>query len=263
MNRRPPRREANTSWEPVEDWYKSSVGKEGHVYHQTVVLPGIQRILKAHVPNCKSLLDLACGQGVLARQLPKQMRYTGVDISPSLIDFAQKHDQSRQHRYLVHDITDPALDVGQTPFDCATVVLALQNVEHPQAVFANASKALMDDGRLLLVLNHPCFRIPRQTFWGVDEQKKCRYRRLESYQSPMKIPIAMAPSQGKDSPVTWSFHYPLSSYAQWLCSTGFAIETMEEWCSPKESYGRTAKMENRSRKEFPLFLMILARKLAK
>jgi ubiquinone/menaquinone biosynthesis C-methylase UbiE len=248
----------STSWEPVEGWYKQTVGKEGHYYHREVVLPGLLRLIKAHAPRGESLVDLACGQGVLARALPKEMAYIGVDLSTSLIAFAKKHDTNRHHRYLAADIADPGLAVDGAPFDCATVVLALQNVIDPSQVLANAARLLKKQGKLFIVLNHPCFRIPRQSFWGVDEQKKCRYRRLECYLSPMKIPIQAHPSMGKDSPQTWSFHHPLSSYIQWLSQAGFVVETMEEWCSPKQSTGRNAKMENRSRQEFPLFLTIVA-----
>jgi hypothetical protein len=36
---------------------------------------------------------------------------------------------------------------------------------------------------------------------------------------------------------------------------------MEEWCSDKKSEGAAARMEDRARKEFPLFLTILASKV--
>lgn len=247
-----------TSWESVEGWYKQTVGKQGHYYHQEVVLPSLLRLLKQHAPGCGSLIDLACGQGVLARALPKEIEYLGVDLSPSLITFAKRHDTNKRHRYITEDIANPAWNLEKKAFDCATIVLALQNVENPAQVIANAASALKQGGKLFIVLNHPCFRIPRQSFWGVDEQKRCRYRRLEVYLSPMKIPIQAHPSMGKDSPQTWSFHHPLSSYFQWLAQAGFAVDTLEEWCSPKQSTGRNAKMENRSRQEFPLFLTLIA-----
>ncbi|MDP1836265.1 MAG: class I SAM-dependent methyltransferase [Chlamydiales bacterium] len=253
-------RKTSTSWEPVEDWYKAAVGKEGHTYHKEVVLPGLLKLIKAFKPKCDSLVDLACGQGVLARNLPPQVRYVGVDLSPSLVTYAKNNDKQRTHRYFVGDITDPKLDAGSERFDCCTIVLAIQNVENALAAFQNAARFLKDDGKLFIVMNHPSFRIPRQSSWGVDEQKKLQYRRMEGYMSAMKIPIQMHPSKGDDSAVTISFHHPLSSYAQWLQQAGFCIETMEEWCSTKESTGRTAKMENRSRKEFPLFLTLVARK---
>jgi len=207
-----------------------------------------------------SLLDLACGQGILARALPEKMAYIGVDLAPSLIRDAKKLDQNAAHEYIVSDVTK-SLDVPQNHFSHAAIVLALQNIEHPSQVFKNAYKHLNADGKLYIVLNHPCFRIPRQSSWKVDDTQKLQYRRIDRYMSDMKIPIQAHPSKGEESAETWSFHFPLASYSKWLFQEGFVIEQMEEWCSDKTSTGLAAKMENRCREEFPLFMAIVAKKI--
>ena len=112
----------------------------------------------------------------------------------------------------------------------------------------------------MLVLNHPCFRIPRQTRWDIDEPNKTQYRRIDRYMTPLEIPVATHPGHGARSETTRSYHLPLSEYSRMLCGNGFVIEKLEEWISEKHSVGEAAKMENRARKEFPLFLAILARK---
>ena len=117
---------------------------------------------------------------------------------------------------------------------------------------------LQKGGRFAIVMNHPCFRIPRQSSWGFDEATKLQYRRMNGYMSPQKIPIEMHPGAQKQA-TTWSFHHPLSDYSKWLYEAGFSIERIEEWCSDKVSTGGNAKAENRARKEFPLFLSIIAR----
>lgn len=76
----------------------------------------------------------------------------------------------------------------------------------------------------------------------------------------MDIPINMNPSD-RGSEVTMSYHFPLSSYSKMLKDAGFVIELIEEWTSDKESQGKAARMENRSRSEIPLFLAIKAKKL--
>lgn len=253
-------RKVDTSWESVGEWYKGSVGREGHSYHREVVLPNLLRLLETFSAEDRSLLDLACGQGVLSRQIRSTVRYVGVDIAPSLIAYATQNNRRRNHRFVVGDITSGSLAIEPPLFDCATIVLAIQNIEHPLSVFQNASRFLKGEGRLFLVMNHPCFRIPRQSCWQVDERKKLQFRRIESYMSSRKIPIQMHPSQAQNSPVTLSFHYPLSQYIEWLQQAGFFIQTMEEWCSTKQSSGKMAKMENRSRNEFPLFLALVAGK---
>lgn len=251
-----------TSWQQVGEWYDKAVGRDGHYYHRQIVLPGVLRLLEIPARPPKRLLDLGCGQGVLARQLPRDTHYLGVDLAKELITQARQYNQNPHHRYLLHDMTEPLPITEITPlYDAAVMMLSLQNVERADLVLHHLQHYVKIGGRAVLVLNHPCFRIPRQSFWQIDEKKQCRYRRLERYLSAMKIPIQMSPSQGEASATTWSFHHPLSSYSQWLNASGFAITTLEEWCSDKKSTGRLARMENLSRQEFPLFLAIVAKKL--
>jgi len=244
----------DTSWESSHKWYDSIVGEKGHYYHEHVVLPNTFRLLA--LQSGDSVLDLGCGQGVLSRHLPPQVDYAGVDASPSLIKEAKKRSQKP---FYVADITKP-LTLKHPPFSHATLILVIQNLEDHENALENASRCLKPGGKLLLVLNHPCFRIPRQSSWGIDEPKKLQYRRLDLYMSPLKIPIQTKPSAGEASETTWSFHHPLSAYVQALTKSGFLIEKLEEWTSDKKSTGPKARMENRSREEFPLFLALLAQK---
>lgn len=247
----------DTSWESVTNWYDKSVGKEGHYYHQQVIIPKLLDILD--INENSQVLDLACGQGILARHLPKKSAYTGVDLSDSLIRAAQKYDTLPGHRYLVHDATH-ALPFEPASFTHALIILALQNIAEPEKVIDNASRLLKPKGKFILILNHPCFRIPRQSSWEIDEGKKLQYRRIDRYMSELKIPIQMQPSKGEKSAQTLSFHRPLSFYTKALAKKGFSICLLDEWCSDKVSTGKAAKMENRAREEIPLFLCIVAQK---
>jgi Methylase involved in ubiquinone/menaquinone biosynthesis len=261
---RPPRRPnkpQTTSWEPVEKWYQGTVGDEGHYYHKHVVIPGVLRLLELDKATTPSLLDVACGQGVLARQIPTIVNYTGVDISPSLIKNAKVADAARNHLYMVADALK-ALPLTKRDFTHAAIVLAIQNMKEPKLAFDNIAKHLAPGGKLVIAMNHPCFRVPRQSSWKVDDQQKVQYRRIDRYSSSMEIPIHAHPSKGEESVSTLSFHHPLASYSLWLHQAGFAIELIEEWHSNKVSTGGAAKMENRSRMEIPLFLAIRAIKIS-
>ena len=218
------------------------------------MLPGVVRLLG--MKPGESLLDLGCGQGVLASRIPKDVKYVGVDAAASLIDFAKKQDKNPKHSYYLGDVTKP-LPIAEK-FSHAAIVLALQNMEEPALAIKNAAEHLSEEGELVIVLNHPAFRIPRQSSWGIDEGSKIQYRRENIYMSALKIPITMHPGE-KSGPTTWSFHRPLSTYTKILSDNGFVIEIIEEWTSDKESVGKAGKMENRSRAEFPLFLAIRAR----
>jgi SAM-dependent methyltransferase len=245
-----------TSWEEASSWYEEQVGEKGHYYHEHVILPSLLPLLDLDAKA--KFLDIACGSGILARALPELLFYRGIDASPSLIKAAQKQKKTNQN-FIVGDVCEP-LPFDSNFFSHAAIILALQNIAEPEAMLQEVSRCLVKNGIFLLVLNHPCFRIPRQTHWGIDESKKLQYRRIDSYLSPMRIPIKVHPSQKKGTQL-WAFHYPLSLISLWLAKAGFVMQLLEEWTSDKKSVGAAAKMENRARKEFPLFLAIKAVKI--
>lgn len=246
----------STSWEKSSQWYNKIVDTSGHYYHEHTVIPGVLKLL--NLKNGDRLLDLACGQGVLARHLPKGVAYLGLDAAPSLIAFAKRQNKNSLHQFTITDVTKPLSAVDKN-FTHATIILALQNIEEPARVLREASQHLVSGGQLIIVFNHPCFRIPRQSGWDINPQNKLQYRWVSRYMSPMKIPVKMHPSQAH-SETTWTFHHPLSVYAAMLRENNFLINSIEEWVSDKESIGKMAKTEDRGRAEIPLFLAIQARK---
>lgn len=253
------RSSSDTSWQKIGKWYDDSVGEKGHYYHRNLILPGVLRLLNFPKDKVSSLLDLACGQGVLGRVIPPSVSYVGIDASEELIQAAKSYRPSSKLEFIQADVTRK-LPLKERLFTHASLILALQNIEFPEKVFHHLSSRLEPDGPFVIVLNHPYFRIPRQSSWQVDKEHKIQYRRIDRYMSPMKIPIRAHPGKGEQSAETLSFHYSLSAYSLALKNAGFTIDLIEEWCSDKISEGGAAKMENRSRAEFPLFMAILARK---
>ncbi len=249
-------KQLKTSWESSAKWYDESVGGKGHYYHEKVIFPKLLLLMK--LDKNSKVLDLACGQGVLARKLPKNILYAGVDVSKSLIRIAKERTKGN-HQFYMHDVTKP-FNLPFQDFTHATIILALQNLKDPLQPLKNAHDHLIKGGKLSIVLNHPCFRIPRQSHWGIDEEKRLQYRRLDSYLSSQEIPIQMHPGK-KGQSQTVSFHHPLSIYMRFLKEAGFVIEELEEWVSDKKSTGSKAQMENRARREFPLFLTLICHKL--
>jgi SAM-dependent methyltransferase len=244
----------DSSWENSQKWYNDIVGPQGHYYHTQVVLPNTLRLLNLNLNS--TLLDVACGQGVLARAIGKVQHYCGYDLSSSLINEAKKLNKIKSFKFFVHDATRP-LDPSLGLFSHAACLLALQNIPSPIDVFKSISVHIESGGKFVFVINHPSFRIPRMSGWIIDEKKKLQSRRIDAYMSHQKIPIATHPSQ-PNTQNTLSFHYPLSYFCDALKNSGFYIETVEEWCSNKTSTGKMATQENRARKEFPLFMAIVA-----
>ena len=250
-----PRKKITTDWDSPDRWYDQLVGEKGHHYHQEVIFPRLFK--QIDVKTIDSWLDLGCGNGVLARHLPKTVDYVGLDAAKDLLTKARQ--QSPKTAHFIHADVTKKLPLEKIDFSHASFILSLQNMEAGAQAIANGSTHLRKGGILILVLNHPSFRIPRQTEWGYDERTKTQYRRINGYMSPMKIPISMQPGK-KTNFTTYSFHHPLSTYTEWLKAASMHILSIEEWCSDKTSVGAKAKSENRARLEFPLFLCLIAEK---
>ncbi len=246
------------SWEGVHRWYDDIVGKKGHTYHRTVILPKLKEKIAQHKPL--SVLDLACGQGVLSRTLSSSISYTGVDLSKSLVKKAAEQANNHQ-QFFCSDVTKPIPALGTKTYDLITVILAVQDMQKIEGLFANFAKHLSPKGKAYLVLNHPCFRIPKSSHWLVDEEKDLQSRQLDAYLGKQSIPIQVAPSQGQASPTVTTYHRPLHFFIKQMRTQNLCVTDMEEWVSPKKSTGRCAKRENKARREFPLFLFLEVQKL--
>jgi ubiquinone/menaquinone biosynthesis C-methylase UbiE len=248
-----------TDWGDVADWYDQLVGESGSEYHRQVVLPGVLRML-APQPG-QRMIDIACGQGVLCRILQQRgVEMTGVDAARQLILTARQRGPETI-RYEVADARQlEFLPAGS--FHSAACVLAIQNINPLTPVFQGVSRLLIDRGRLVIVMMHPCFRGPRETSWGWDETEKIQYRRIDRYLLPRKAPIVAHPGSTEQT-YTWTFHKPIESYVRSLRTAGLLIDAMEEWPSHKTSTsGPRAPAENTARKEIPLFLAIRAVKIS-
>ena len=99
------KRSDSTSWQKVGKWYNESVGEEGHFYHQSVILPNVLKLLNFPKNESSSLLDLACGQGVLSRHLPSTVSYVGIDAASSLIKAAKQFTPLSSHQFILGDVT--------------------------------------------------------------------------------------------------------------------------------------------------------------
>jgi len=243
----------NTSWQAVSPWYKKIVGNDGHYFHREVILPNLLRLL--NLKTGEKLIDLGCGQGILGRMIPNDIEYSGFDISTELIKTAINLDKNLKHRYTTIDVTHNILNQRA---DKIAIVLALQNIKKPFAVIRNCKEMLNLNGKLVIILNHPAFRIPKHGDWTVIDNRQ--FRIVDNYMSPLEIPIESSPFDKKNNELSYSYHYPLSFYSEILFDNDFVIEKIEEWVSPKKSTGIKAEMEDKARNEIPLFMAIVASK---
>ncbi len=252
----------DAGWDPVAAWYDKLVGEAGSDYHRHVILPAALRLLDPQEEE--AVVDVCCGQGVLVRPLLEARigRYLGVDASPRLVAVAKSRHPERRAKFLVADACQPG-PWADGSFDAAACLMAVHDVPDAGGLFSNVAAALKPDGRAVFVFMHPCFRIPRQTHWGWDNDQKIQFRRIDRYGSPQEIPIATHP--GKNSGEETLFHHrPLGQILTAMGRAGLAVTACEELYSHRRSQGGGAfsKAEHRAAAEFPMFLALVARKVA-
>lgn len=233
----------NTSWGKIYHWGE---------YQRDLILPNILRLL--NVKKGEAILDLGCGAGLFAKEfLNAGARVIGVDVSKDLIAAAKI--TAKGGEFYIGSASCLSF-LKDNSIDKITVILAIQNMENINGVFAECRRVLKNDGKLFLVMNHPAFRIPKASSWGWDDQEKKQYRRLDGYMSESEEKIRMRPGEAP-AETTISFHRPLQVYFKSLSKNGFGVTKLEEWISNKKSEpGPRSKAEDVARKEFPLFLFL-------
>src|SRR5262245_31087581 len=108
------------------------------------------------------LLDAGCGEGFYTRMFAKRgARAEGVDGAPALIAQAVAEERRARLgiRYRVGDIT-AAGGLGRGRYDVVLSCHTLTTVRRLDATIAEAARVLAPRGRLIIVINHPCFVRP-------------------------------------------------------------------------------------------------------
>jgi 23S rRNA-/tRNA-specific pseudouridylate synthase/ubiquinone/menaquinone biosynthesis C-methylase UbiE len=250
----------DTSWENVAGWYDALIDEKRSDHYDKIIIPGTLRMVKPQ-PGVR-VLDVACGQGVISRELARLgASVVGVDSSPALVDTARARavTQGLEAEFHIGDARSlDALPLADASFDSVTCVMAMANINPLEPLLASVARVLKPGGTLVFSITHPAFRAPDQTSWGWDEKTRGQYRRVDGYLSLGQKAIKMHPGSAPDI-VTWTFHRPLQTYVRLLSEAGLLVETLEEWPAVRVSEpGPRAEAENRARREIPLFVGIRA-----
>lgn len=256
-----PRREVKSgmNWDEVADWYLGWVGEFGSKHHRLLAIPEVMSLLDLR--RGESVLDIGSGHGVLAQHvLAAGATYTGIDVSARLIE-AGRRAYGRRVRFFIGDATrlTDIRDLAPGSFSAVTFLLSIQDIDPLEAALENAAKALEPGGRIVILMTHPAFRIPRHSGWGWDEGRKLRFRRVDGYLSRMAIPLRATQSRKN---VSVTFHRPLEAYFAAIAAAGLLVDSFHEIPTFKTSEsGPSAKADLAASREFPLFAAIRAWKL--
>jgi SAM-dependent methyltransferase len=111
------------------------------------------------------LLEVACGQGRVARELARRgAAVTGLDISAGLLTKAWAYEEAQPLgiSYLHADVTASGLLEGRV-FDGVACNYGLSDIDDLDGLLANVARLLCPGGWFVFSLLHPCF-----PGWGDD-----------------------------------------------------------------------------------------------
>lgn len=232
--------------------------KNDDSYQAKVILPNLLRFLD--LKKDEQIYDLACGQGYFANVFAYLgAKVVASDLSKKLIETAKKDSKEKVLFYITP--AHRAQFLKDNTIDTIVIVLAIQNIENVNEVLVECKRILKKDGRIVLVLNHPAFRIPQASDWHFENGIQSRI--VSKYLSESKISIDMTPGEKnpKKKISTITFHRSLQYYMKLFSKNGLAITRLEEWISHKQSgLGPRQNAEDKSRKEIPMFMCLEIKK---
>jgi SAM-dependent methyltransferase len=223
---RRPAQPASRSWDPVAGWYAGWAGKEGSEHHRRLAIPAVLELLEP-APGDR-ILDVGCGPGALAPHVARTgARYTGIDASRKLLAIARRH-HGAHGEFELADATRLAgcSALGAGTFDAVVFLLSIQDIDPLDRAIDSAAWALRSGGRIVMLMTHPCFRVPRQSGWGWDPKRKLQYRRIDRYLTPLSVPMKRY-GCGRQG-ATRSYHRPLMEYVNGLAGAGIVVNRLLE-----------------------------------
>jgi 2-polyprenyl-3-methyl-5-hydroxy-6-metoxy-1,4-benzoquinol methylase len=194
-------------------------------------------------------LDLACGHGLLARELARRgATVTAIDLSGELLQRARSHADSAELAidYINGDVADPGVLEG-SEFDLVVSNFGLSDIDDLDGVCQTVARVLVAGGRFAFSILHPCFAgAPGVSgSWPADgSYYDERWWRADGELSVLRQQVG-------------ANHRMLSTYFNALTRHGFAVD---EVCEPRPETDWAEARPGASAQ--PVYLVVLCRRVA-
>lgn len=127
--------------------------QEGDWFQRNIIYPEIMRILLS--VEGKRIIDIGCGNGHLCRFLSKNgAKAVGIDNSQEMIECCKSYGSDIEYKRF--DIAEDEI-IDENLYDIAVFNNSLQDMEKFIEGINNSYRILKKNGKLLIVVKHPCF----------------------------------------------------------------------------------------------------------
>lgn len=219
-------------WDAKAAFWDARMG-EGNAFQQRLLGPATERLLE--VAPGELVLDIACGNGHLARRLATLgADVVAIDFSARFLELARARDGTESERieYRLVDATDEGelLALGEGRFDAAVCNMALMDMPLIEPLLRAVRRLLGPSGRFVFAVPHPAFNSNASRLGAEEEDRggqvvETRYVRVADY-------LGQAPGLGMGMPGEpvphWYFHRPLGELLGACFAAGFVLDGLEE-----------------------------------
>jgi ubiquinone/menaquinone biosynthesis C-methylase UbiE len=236
-------------YDAIAEWYDAHVG--GPIYEE-IIVPGLLE-LAGNVRGVH-VLDLACGQGIIARAFARQgAQVTGVDLSSNLLALAQRHEEAEPLGIVyIRDDAQSLNTLSAVQFDGVVCSMALMDIPNVPAALRASRCVLSPGGWMVIAMTHPCFEVPNGRWVtredGTVAREVTRYFSEGFWRS--SNPAGVRGQVG-------AYHRMLSTYLNTFAEAGYCVERTIE----SRATGQRATQVPGNR-EVPSFMLLRLRALA-
>jgi SAM-dependent methyltransferase len=175
------------------------------------------------------VLDLACGEGRLSRDLAARGYWPiGIDVSPTLIGLAREADPAGDYR--VANAESLPFDDGS--FELVVAFNALMDFDDMPAAVRESARVLVPGGTLCASIVHPMSAVGR----FASDEPESPYVITESYFA--REPVSESFERDGLSITFNGQRRPLEDYSRALEAAGFCIEAIREPVPSDEAVAR-------------------------
>lgn len=208
-------------YDEIAAWYNESI--QADLLIHDLILPHLFDLV-GDVQGL-SVCDLACGQGVLSRQLARGgAKVVGVDLSVKMLEIA-RHDEEAESLGITYlqDDAQTLTAIADATFDGVLCNMSLMDIPDLGATFQAVRRVLRPQGWFVFSITHPCFLTPSSRW--VAEVDGTVNREVRGYFEEVfwrsDNPHGVRGKVG-------AYHRMLSTYINTLTEAGLTLECLVE-----------------------------------
>jgi ubiquinone/menaquinone biosynthesis C-methylase UbiE len=211
---------AVSTYDDIAEWYDTWLGAGS--LRDDPYWPTVEELLGE--VNGRTICDLACGQGRVARYLADLGAHVvGVDLSAKLLEIARRHEETepRGIQYIQAD-AQTLEGIADGSFDGMVCCMALMDIADLQGTLRSVARVVRSGGWFVFSILHPCFNTPTS---GESAAPQGWVRTVNGYWSER-----FWRSEARTGPPgkVGAYHRTLSTYVNALTDVGLKLERLQE-----------------------------------